>query len=462
MADIFISYARKHRDLTRALAEALASQGYGVWWDTELEAYASFRDQIEEALSQARVVVVVWSEGAAASDYVVAEARDALITGGVGGQGRLVNTLGTGFDPTRIPKPMSEYQAERVEDIDAVMRAIAKRWAGERPLKLDAAGFYERATGKPVLSPKRETLTTVAYVTPALLLNARLALAPYLDVNGLRSQTSQWAREGRAVRGRLLHGPGGLGKTRLMIEVCADLRQDGWAAGFGETPALQDVDIHRQAMEGLNDSDRTPGLLLVLDYAERRQEEAARYAELMLQAAKKRPERPLRLVLLARGAGEWWERVVEATPSLTPVFSGGVVPLASFPNAADRERLFEEAGAGFRAAIVQARREDPEALAGWRLNARPIPDPLRRDLASDAFARPLMIQIAALLHLQGERPDASSVRPFSTGCWGWSGITGSPPWERRTPMRAKGRCRAGRCRPPSSGARRVRMPRRCC
>ena len=43
MADIFLSYSSKHRDLTGALAQALEAEGLSVWWDTELEAYAIFR-----------------------------------------------------------------------------------------------------------------------------------------------------------------------------------------------------------------------------------------------------------------------------------------------------------------------------------------------------------------------------------------------------------------------------------
>ena len=33
MADIFISYSQKDRDVATALAAALEARGYTVWWD---------------------------------------------------------------------------------------------------------------------------------------------------------------------------------------------------------------------------------------------------------------------------------------------------------------------------------------------------------------------------------------------------------------------------------------------
>jgi tetratricopeptide (TPR) repeat protein len=421
MTDIFISYSSKHRDRTETLAAALEREGYRVWWDKALEAYASFGQQIDAALSEARVVVVIWSQAAAESDYVIAEARESMTTGGQSGKGRLVNLLAPGFEGNAIPKPMGELQAHPVEDIAGVVLAIGKRWAGERPRKLNAAGHYERATGHAVLSTKRDTISAVAHVTPALLLNARFALAPFLDVHGRRAALGEWAqsKEGKKVRGKLIHGPGGLGKTRLMVEVCADLREKGWEAGFVEAPASDVANLHRQAIESLIDSRDGAGLLLVLDYAERRQDEAERYAARMKKAAQNNPDRPLRLALLARSAGEWWDRILEEMPVMAAVFSGDVEQLLPLPELMDRQRLFTEAIEGFREAIQRIQEEDPDEFADWDLDPRrqPVPERLA-ELAADAFARPLMIQIAALLHLQGETPDTSSIAALLGGMLG--------------------------------------------
>ena len=234
MTDIFISYSSKHRELTETLAAALETEGYSVWWDQALEAYASFGQQIDAALSVARVVVVIWSQPAADSDYVIAEAREAMTEGGQSGKGRLVNLLAPGFDGNAIPKPMSELQAHPVEDIPGVVRAVAKRWAGEKPQKLDAAGHYERATGQPVLSSKRDAISAVAHVTPALLLNARLALAPYRDIRGRRAGFLERAQsqEGKKTRVRLIHGLGASHNTQLLAEVRADREAKGCDVQF--------------------------------------------------------------------------------------------------------------------------------------------------------------------------------------------------------------------------------------
>ena len=42
MADVFTSYATKDRDRARALAEALQSLGWTVWWDRKLRAGSDY------------------------------------------------------------------------------------------------------------------------------------------------------------------------------------------------------------------------------------------------------------------------------------------------------------------------------------------------------------------------------------------------------------------------------------
>jgi TPR repeat protein len=79
MADIFISYASVDRPTARRLADALEARGWSVWWDhRSLRSGEHFDRIIEEAISEARAVIVVWSQNSVGSDWVRAEAAKAL------------------------------------------------------------------------------------------------------------------------------------------------------------------------------------------------------------------------------------------------------------------------------------------------------------------------------------------------------------------------------------------------
>ena len=74
---VFISYSRKDKAMAKALADDLAAAGVPVWWDREIYPGDDFHNAIVTALDQAQVVIVIWSEDAAASPWVRDEARRA-------------------------------------------------------------------------------------------------------------------------------------------------------------------------------------------------------------------------------------------------------------------------------------------------------------------------------------------------------------------------------------------------
>ena len=76
MSDIFISYSSSDRSKARALAQQLEQEGWSVWWDRVIPPGQSFSSVLEEALTSARCVVVLWSRASASSDWVQTEAAE--------------------------------------------------------------------------------------------------------------------------------------------------------------------------------------------------------------------------------------------------------------------------------------------------------------------------------------------------------------------------------------------------
>ncbi|MBY6128034.1 TIR domain-containing protein [Qipengyuania aquimaris] len=74
MTDVFVSYARSNYDAARRVADVLCDDGYSVWIDDDLPAHRAFSTVIEEHLTEAKAVLVLWSADAKRSRWVPAEA----------------------------------------------------------------------------------------------------------------------------------------------------------------------------------------------------------------------------------------------------------------------------------------------------------------------------------------------------------------------------------------------------
>jgi tetratricopeptide (TPR) repeat protein len=404
MADIFISYSSQHCDLTCELATAI-DQHFGagsVWWDqTGLRAGDRFSPEITRALDAARAVVVVWTQAAVASDWVYAEAVRAA------NRRTVVTIHADDLDLNLIPLPFNVFHSCRVGDMRAVLEAIEKRLSGELsplPSAMPGPGFRGF-----LLDPKQERLPSRAVATrPASQLLAKHRLVPFVDIHGLRDNFIRWATSvpehamERSTLCRLLHAPAGLGKTRALIEIADELTLAyGWLAGFvprevrGAGRELSEGALERLILSGGD----AAGLMLIVDYAESRQDDVVWLADRLLHRAEN-TTKPARLVLLSRGS-EWWRELVQKNQILQDLCSlgGEAYDEIKIPEKIalhDQRALFD--------ASVKAFRAFGSTPSASELHPPP-PDFVHALDTDDNYQHPLAVQISALLHVKGVAAD---------------------------------------------------------
>jgi tetratricopeptide (TPR) repeat protein len=379
--------------------------------------------------------VVLWSAAAAASDWVKSEA------GRAHRDDKLVNVLTPGTSWRDVPSPFDQYHFKELHDTEGILRSIDAVWTG-RPVRtaVPLHEIYYRHHGQRLIDPKQRALPRdPREIGPSGLLQAPYEVVDYVDVSGVQAQFLEWCTQpGRATAGRLIHGPGGLGKTRLMVSLAAKLRSGSrkWTAGFFDRPrnARERTLADRwQALEQLIDHGDDAGLLIVVDYAEARQDEVRALAQRFCE----RPEsdtRPVRLVLLARSAGEWWTTLHADVPEIQRVFRSddpaSVIELPAVSRGALRRALFEASLKAF------APRLEAQGVTGP--GGTPSDAYLTQIETAPGFSRPLAIQMAALVWLTFARPaaDATSVEELLTRVLGlerdhWRKILGNVGDERR-------------------------------
>ena len=159
MSDVFVSYARSSEEQARQVEDALRDAGYGVWRDAELPAHRSYADVIEERLKAAKAVVVLWSEEAAKSHWVRAEADSARES---------ATLVQASVDGTVPPMPFNQIQC-----------AALKGWAGES----DHAGWQKLlASVADLLEETRELVRPSK--TQAQVKTASICVLPFQNMSG--------------------------------------------------------------------------------------------------------------------------------------------------------------------------------------------------------------------------------------------------------------------------------------
>lgn len=75
MTEVFISYKRQDQGVAATVANRLEAAGFDVWWDRWLVPGDDYNEAIGAALSACRAVIVLWSAGGNASQWVFSEMR---------------------------------------------------------------------------------------------------------------------------------------------------------------------------------------------------------------------------------------------------------------------------------------------------------------------------------------------------------------------------------------------------
>jgi tetratricopeptide (TPR) repeat protein len=234
------------------------------------------------------------------------------------------------------------------------------------------AGWHLRLPGGLTISldPAYRPVSRRFHPAPSTLLRPEHGLVPFLGRQPMLDQITDWCQDpdGRPVL--LVTGGGGSGKTRLGREACVQMLMGGWDAGLAGDQRRDDVGtdrLQRPTLLVVDDADLRTGLISgLLDYL--RRDDAGP---------------PVRLLLLARATGAWWDRLVrqqELADSYTVLdLDRHPVPLAG------RAEHFRRASTAFAA----YRGSQP-----WPADAPPP-----AGLDDPAYAEPLLIHIAALLRI---------------------------------------------------------------
>jgi tetratricopeptide (TPR) repeat protein len=214
---------------------------------------------------------------------------------------------------------------------------------------------------------------------PASLLHARRGVVPFHGWlrGGEVARLQTWWRRDDPVAVMIVAGPGGAGKTRLMLELCAATRTDGLVAGFvGSRTTYEDF-------VGLFAGDART--LAIVDYAETRPAIGRWLARVALSPAD--PRLRARIVLVVRALGEWWDAFTWGNSAELDALLRAEDPVVLDPDALDspaRARIYAEAAAHFA-----------------QLRGQPVPQGPVPDLASPRFGRVLYLHMAALASVEG-------------------------------------------------------------
>lgn len=266
----------------------------------------------------------------------------------------------------------SQFRSAVMKRLTALPSAVAAQIANEATAQRDVAVAALLSVQKRRWRPEISS--------PGALLRADIENpVPFHGRTDDLASLEEWCDRGDSLLLRLYTGAGGMGKSRLLLEACDRRLRRGWRAGF------LDIRSNSLPLELLATLFAAKDTLVVVDYAETRRSEL----EALLNGAFAAKETSrIRVVLLARSAGDWWDALAASGGGAGEFVAGPAaawVPLR--PLAAgrlERETSYQFAHNHFAQTLGRPRQSS-------------VPD----DLDNDFYDTVLILHMRALCEIEG-------------------------------------------------------------
>ncbi|WP_260474622.1 tetratricopeptide repeat protein [Streptomyces sp. WAC 05379] len=225
---------------------------------------------------------------------------------------------------------------------DAAFRSVLAEYGPKAGVMLEPVEWQH-------LAEPSEPAAQELLASPAALLRARRRVVPFRGRTAVLGDLRAFCDDA-GFAARLLHGPGGQGKTRLAQHVADLLATEGW------TTLWLRADADSGSLAEL--AAAAVPLLIVVDYAETR---TAQVTALLEAAARYRGGKPFKLLLLARTAGDWWQALQAASPVAEELLDGA----AAVPLPALEAELGASRAEAYHEAVRSYARQLPR-VRGWQ------------------------------------------------------------------------------------------------
>jgi len=186
-----------------------------------------------------------------------------------------------------------DESASRALDASFQQEVLKALKAGE--LREESA--WMALVGLPTVRSPRSQKGAANYLNPAL------ELIPYQAYSDdFEREFSEWVESDEEIAVRVYSADGGAGKTRFMLEKLKQFASRGWRVGFLSRDDRR-VAADEATYQGIFDAHC--GVMLAVDYAEDRHRQLD---YLLMALSRSSCSYPIRLVLLTRRVGRWWEQ----------------------------------------------------------------------------------------------------------------------------------------------------------